>query len=81
MSFLEFTCWFLLESSDVLYRDDGLPAINSANDPRLDRIRKDIALFKKEGLSIIKVTNHTETRFFRCYLQSCDKEILSFLKG
>ena len=39
------------KSSVGLYRDDGLAAINNANDPKLDRIRKYIiALFKEEGL-------------------------------
>ena len=38
------------KSSVGLYRDDGLAAINNANGPKLDRIRKDIlALFKEEG--------------------------------
>ena len=40
-------------SSVGLYRGDGFAAINNANGPKLDRIRKDIiALFKDEGLSI-----------------------------
>ena len=38
------------KSSVGLYRDNGLDAINNANGPKLDRIRKDIlALFKEEG--------------------------------
>ena len=37
----------------VLYRDDELDAINNANSPKFDRIRKDVTvLFKEEGLSI-----------------------------
>ena len=41
------------KSSVGLYRGDGFAAINNANGPKLDRIRKDIiALFKDEGLSI-----------------------------
>ena len=41
------------KSSDGLYRDDWIAAINNANGPKLYRIRKDIiALFKEEGLSI-----------------------------
>ena len=41
------------KSSVGLYRDDGLAAINNANGPKLDRIRKVIiTLFKEEGLSI-----------------------------
>ena len=44
-----------------LYRDNGLAAINNADGPNLDRIRKDvIALFKEEGLSIIIETNLNE---------------------
>ena len=45
-----------------LYRDDGLAAINNANGPKLDRIRKDIiALFKEERVSITIETNLIET--------------------
>ena len=40
------------KSSVGLYRDDGLAAINNANGPKLDRIRKDINELFKEGLSI-----------------------------
>ena len=43
-----------------LYRDDGLAAVNNANGPKLDRIRKDIALFKEEGFSITIETNLIE---------------------
>ena len=46
------------------YRDDGLAAINNANGPKLDRIRKDIiTLFKEERLSIPAETNLIETDF------------------
>ena len=49
------------KSSVGLYRDNGLAAINNADGPNLDRIRKDvIALFKEEGLSIIIETNLNE---------------------
>ena len=51
------------KSSVGLYRDDGLAAKNNANCPKLDRIRKDIALFKEEGLSITIETNLIETDF------------------
>ena len=52
------------KSSVGLYRDDGLAAINNANGPKLDRIRKDIiALFKEEGLSMTIDTNLIETDF------------------
>ena len=52
------------KSSVGLYRDAGLAAINNANGPKLDRIRKDIiALFKEEGLSITIETNLIETDF------------------
>ena len=41
------------KSGVVLYRDDELDAINNANSPKFDRIRKDVTvLFKEEGLSI-----------------------------
>ena len=69
------------KTSVGLYRDDGLAAINNTNGPMLDRIRKDIiALFKEEGLSITIKTNLFET-FFRCYLQPCGEDVLSFLKS
>ena len=46
------------KSSTGLYRNDGLAAINNANPPKLDRIRKNIiALFNEEGLSITIETN------------------------
>ena len=51
------------KSSVGLFRDDGLAAKNNANGPKLDRIRKDIALFKEEGLSITIETNLIETDF------------------
>ena len=52
------------KSSVGLYRDNVLAAINNANDPNLDRIRKDvIALFKEEELSIIMEINLNETHF------------------
>ena len=51
----------IYKSSVRLYRDDGLAAINNANGPKLDRIRKDIiALFKEEGLSITIKTDVME---------------------
>ena len=55
LKFVSFTCWvdqvLLLIKVVLVYRDDGLAAINNANGPKLYRIRKDItALFKKEGL-------------------------------
>ena len=47
------------------YRDDGLSAINDANFPKLDRIRKDIIiLFNEEGLSITIETNLISKQIF-----------------
>ena len=46
-----------------LYRDDSLAVIHQANGTKIDRIRKDIALFKSEGLSITIDTNLIETEF------------------
>ena len=44
-----------------LYSDDGLAVLHQANEPKMDRIRKDvIALFKSEGLSITIDTNLIE---------------------
>ena len=47
-----------------LYRYYGISAINNANGPKVDRVRKDItALIKKEGLSMTIETNLIETNF------------------
>ena len=47
-----------------LYRDDGLPVIENANGPELDRLRKDvIAIFHNEGLKITINKNLTTTEF------------------
>ena len=47
-----------------LYRDDGLPVIENANGPELDRLRKDvIAIFHNEGLKITINKNLTTTDF------------------
>ena len=70
------------KSSVGLYRDDGPAAINHANGPKLDRIRKDvIALFKEEGLSITIETNLIETDFLDVTFSLATKKILSFSKG
>ena len=55
----------LLGSSNAgLHRDDGLAIVHTANDSKLDRLRKDIiSLFKDEGLSITIDTNLIETDF------------------
>ena len=47
-----------------LYRYYWISAINNANGPKVDRVRKDItALIKKEGLSMTIETNLIETNF------------------
>ena len=47
-----------------LYRDDRLPAIKTASDPILDKMKENIiAFFKEEGLTITYGTNLTETDF------------------
>ena len=53
----------LLGSNNVgLYRNDGLAIVHKANDPKVDRLRKDIiSLFKDEVLSITIDTNLIET--------------------
>ena len=55
----------LLHSSNVCFhRGDGLAIVHKANDPKVDRLRKDIInLFKDEGLSITIDTNLIETDF------------------
>ena len=51
--------WSLNGTENVgLYRDGGLPGINSSSGLLLDKMRKSIiALFKNEGLSITIGTN------------------------
>ena len=64
------------------YRDDGLAAINNANGPKLDRIRKDIiALFKEEGLSITIETNLIETDFLDVTFNLATKKYFPFRKA
>ena len=47
-----------------LYRDDGLPVIENANGPKLDRVRKDvIAISHNEGLKITIDRNLITTDF------------------
>ena len=69
------------KSSVGLYRDDGLAAKNNANGPKLDRIRKDIALFKEEGLSITIETNLIETDFLGVTLNLVTKKCFPFQKA
>ena len=67
------------KSSVGLYRDDGLAAINNANGPELDRIRKDIIpLFKEEGLSITIETNLFETDFLDDIFNLATKKYFPF---
>ena len=55
----------LLGTSNVeLYRDSGLAILHNPNDPKLDRLRKDmISLLRDEGLSITVDMNLIETGF------------------
>ena len=70
------------KSSVGLYRDDGLAAINNANGPKLDKIRKYIiALFKEEGLSITTETNFIESDFLDIIFNLATKKYFPFLKG
>ena len=70
------------KSSVGLYRDDGLAAINNANGPKLDRIRKDIiALFKEEGLSITIETNLIKTDFLDVTFNPATKKYFPFRKA
>ena len=51
-------------NNEGLYKNDGLAIVHKANDPKVDRLRKDIiSLFKDEGLSITIDTNLSETDF------------------
>ena len=73
---------FLSFRSVGLYRDDGLAAINNANGPKLDRIRKDIiALFKEEGLPITIETNFTKTDFLDVSFNLATKKYFPFRKA
>ena len=69
------------KSSVGLYRDNGLAAKNNANGPKLDRIRKDIALFKEERLSITIETNLIETDFLGVTLNLVTKKCFPFRKA
>ena len=70
------------KSSVVLYRDDGLAAINNANGPKLDQIRKDIIpLFKEEGLSITIEINLIETDFLDPSFNLATKKYFPFRKA
>ena len=70
------------KSSVGLYRDDGLAAINNANDPKLDRIRKYIiALFKEEGLWITIEVNLIETDFLDVTFNLATKNYFPFRKA
>ena len=71
----------VIDKSSVGYRDDGLAAINNANGPKLDRIRKDIiALFKEEGLSITIEANLMETDFLDVTFNLATKKYFPFRK-
>ena len=72
----------VIDKSSVGYRDDGLAAINNANGPKLDRIRKDIiALFKEEGLSITIETNLNEADFFDVTFDLSTRKYFPFQKA
>ena len=63
-----------------LCRDDGLVIIHEANDPKLEKFRKDIiSLFNDEGLSITIDTNLIETDFLEVsfHLQETGNTVLS----
>ena len=66
------------KSSDGLYRDDWIAAINNANGPELYRIRKDIiALFKEQGLSITIEKDLIETDFLDVIFNLAQRNTLS----
>ena len=46
-----------------LYRDDGFAAIKNTSGPILDKMGKNMGLFKEEGLTITIDTNLIETDF------------------
>ena len=70
------------KSSVALYRNDGLAAIDNANGPKLDIIRKDIiALFKEDGLSITIETNLIGTYFLPVTFNLETKKYFTFRKA
>ena len=70
------------KSSDGLYRDNGIAAVNNANGSKLGRIRKDvIALFKEEELSIIIEINLNQTHFLDITFNLEKKKYFSFRKA
>ena len=70
------------KSSVGLYRDDGLAAINNANGPKLDRIRKDIiALFQEEGLPMTIETNLIKADFLDITFNLATKKYFPFQKA
>ena len=70
------------KSSDGLYRDDGLAAINNANGSNLGKIRKYIiALFKEEGLSITIETTLIDTDFLDVTFILATKKYFPFRKA
>ena len=72
----------VIDKSSVGYRDDGLAAINNANGPKLDRIRKDIIpLFKEEKLSIIIEINFIETDLLDVTFNLATKRYFPFRKA
>ena len=65
----------------VLYRDDGLAAINSCSGPVLNRTRKNIiTLFKKERLNITIETNIAETNFLDVTFNLVTEKYLPYRK-
>ena len=74
---------FVTDKSGVgLYRDDGLAAINNANAPKLERIRKDIIkLSKDKGLSINIKSNLIETDFLDVTFNLATKKYFPFSKS
>ena len=73
----------VIDKSNVgLYRDVRLAAINNANGPILDRIKKDvIGLFKEEGLLITIKTNLIETDFLDVTFNFETKKYFPFRKA
>ena len=70
------------KSSVGLYRDNGLAAVNNANGPKLDRIKKRCYCITQGR----KTFNHHRNKSYRNtisrhYFQPCNKEIFFFSKG
>ena len=80
--FLNWLTTVIDKSTVGLYSDDGLAAIENANGPKLDRIRKDIiALFKEGGISVTIEIHFIGTDFLDVSFNLATKKYFPFQKA